>query len=64
MPVIRCWQSKQVVMMKRSLGIGYAGVANPLMFRDNTLMLLGDAKGNLDAIRTALDGADECVPFA
>merc|ERR1719463_184185 len=59
MPVIRCWQSKQVVMMKRSLGIGYAGVANPLMFRDNTLMLLGDAKGNLDAIRSAIDGNDE-----
>jgi NAD(P) transhydrogenase len=55
MPVIRCWQSKEVVMMKRSLGIGYAGVANPLMFKDNTLMLLGDAKGNLDAIRTSLD---------
>jgi NAD/NADP transhydrogenase beta subunit len=55
MPVIRCWQSKEVVMMKRSLGIGYAGVANPLMFNDNTLMLLGDAKGNLDAIRNSLD---------
>lgn len=55
MPVIRCWQSKEVVMLKRSLGIGYAGVANPLMFKDNTLMLLGDAKGNLDAIRSAID---------
>ena len=50
-------------MMKRSLGIGYAGVANPLMFQENTLMLLGDAKGNLDSIRTALDGAEECVPW-
>jgi NAD(P) transhydrogenase len=55
MPVIRCWQSKEVVMMKRSLGIGYAGMANPLMFRDNTLMLLGDAKGNLDAIRNVIE---------
>ncbi|VDM95637.1 unnamed protein product [Thelazia callipaeda] len=44
MPVLRVWKSKQVIIMKRSLGVGYAAVDNPVFFKKNTLMLLGDAK--------------------
>ena len=44
MPVLRVWKSKQVIVMKRSLAAGYAGVENPVFLKDNTDMLLGDAK--------------------
>ncbi len=44
MPVLRVWNSKQVVVMKRSMSSGYAGVENPVFVKDNTQMLLGDAK--------------------
>ena len=44
MPVLRVWNSKQVIVMKRSLAAGYAGVDNPVFLKDNTDMLLGDAK--------------------
>ena len=44
MPVLRVWKSGQVVVMKRSLGVGYAAVDNPIFFNENTAMLLGDAK--------------------
>jgi len=50
MPVLRVWNSKQVIVMKRSMGAGYAGAENPVFFKDNTDMLLGDAKKTLDAI--------------
>ena len=50
MPVLRVWQSKQVVVMKRSLGVGYAAVDNPIFFKENTNMLLGDAKKTCDAL--------------
>jgi len=50
MPVLEVWKSSTVVVMKRSLGTGYAGVQNPLFFKDNTEMLFGDAKKNIDAI--------------
>lgn len=50
MPVIRVWQAKQVIFMKRSMASGYAGVDNPVMFKNNTDMLLGDAKKSCDAI--------------
>ena len=50
MPVIRVWESKNVVVMKRSLGAGYAGADNPLFFKPNTDMLLGDAKATVDAL--------------
>ena len=43
-----------VVVFKRSLGTGYAGVQNPLFFKDNTDMLFGDAKKNVDALLTEL----------
>ncbi|KAL7055122.1 hypothetical protein AAHC03_024517 [Spirometra sp. Aus1] len=44
MPVLRVWLSKKVIMVKRSLGVGYAAVDNPVFFKENTDMLLGDAK--------------------
>lgn len=50
MPVLRVWQSKQVVVMKRTLGVGYAAVDNPIFFKENTNMLLGDAKKTCDAL--------------
>lgn len=52
MPVIRVWLSKQVIVMKRSLGVGYAAVDNPIFFKDNTNMLLGDAKKTCDSLLT------------
>jgi NAD(P) transhydrogenase subunit beta len=57
MPVLEVWKSKSVVVMKRSLASGYAGVENPLFFKDNTKMLFGDAKKNVDAILTELRAA-------
>jgi NAD(P) transhydrogenase len=50
MPVIRVWLTKQVVVMKRTLGVGYAAVDNPIFFKENTHMLLGDAKKTCDAL--------------
>jgi len=50
MPVLKVWKSKQVVVMKRSLGVGYAAVDNPIFFNPNTAMLLGDAKKSCDGL--------------
>lgn len=50
MPVLRVWKSRQVIVMKRSLGVGYAAVDNPIFFNPNTSMLLGDAKKTCDAL--------------
>ena len=50
MPVIRAWQAKQVVVLKRSMASGYAGVENPLFFKPNTRMLFGDAKSSVEAL--------------
>ena len=52
MPVLHVWNSKQVVVMKRSMGAGYAAVDNPIFFKDNTSMLLGDAKATLEVLKT------------
>ena len=54
MPVIQVWNAKQVIVMKRSMATGYAGVQNPLFFKDNTDMLYGDAKDSVDKINSAL----------
>jgi NAD(P) transhydrogenase len=51
MPVIKVWKSKQVVFMKRSMGVGYAGADNPVFYKQNTSMLLGDAKKMCDALK-------------
>lgn len=50
MPVLRVWNAEQVVVMKRSLGVGYAAVDNPIFYKPNTSMLLGDAKKTCDAL--------------
>ena len=50
MPVIRVWNAKQVIVMKRSLAAGYAGVDNPLFIKENTSMLLGDAKDTVEKL--------------
>lgn len=50
MPVLHVWEASKVVVFKRSMGAGYAGVQNPLFFKENSEMLLGDAKASVDAI--------------
>ena len=57
MPVLEVWKSQTVVVLKRSLGAGYAGVANPLFYKDNTQMLFGDARTNMTAILSQLTAA-------
>ncbi len=54
MPVLEVWKANIVVVIKRTMASGYAGVENPLFYKDNTRMLLGDARKNLDAILTKL----------
>mmetsp|Transcript_81271 Transcript_81271/g.159531 ORF Transcript_81271/g.159531 Transcript_81271/m.159531 type:complete len:1032 (+) Transcript_81271:101-3196(+) len=54
MPVIQVWKSKHTIFMKRSMASGYAGVDNPVFYKGNTDMLLGDAKKTCDAIRAEL----------
>jgi len=44
MPVLQVWKGGTIVFIKRSLASGHAGIDNPLFYRDNTMMLLGDAK--------------------
>lgn len=50
MPVLRVWNSNQVIVMKRSMAAGYAGVDNPVFLKDNTDMLLGDAKDTCEKL--------------
>lgn len=54
MPVLEVWNAKTVIVSKRSMATGYAGVENPLFFKENTRMLFGDAKDSVDAIRQSL----------
>jgi NAD(P) transhydrogenase subunit beta len=54
MPVLEVWKGTTTIVLKRSMATGYAGVQNPLFFKDNTRMLFGDAKETLDAVLKAL----------
>ncbi len=54
MPVIEVWKARDVIVFKRSMATGYAGVQNPLFFKDNTQMLFGDAKDKVNEIVAAL----------
>jgi NAD(P) transhydrogenase subunit beta len=54
MPVLEVWKAGKVIMMKRSMNAGYAGVDNPLSYRENTMMLFGDAKATVGKLVTAL----------
>ena len=56
MPVLRVWEAKTVVVFKRSMNTGYAGVQNPLFFLDNSVMCFGDAKATVDEILHCLNG--------
>jgi len=50
MPVLKVWEAQDVIVFKRSMATGYAGVQNPLFFRENTQMLFGDAKASVEDI--------------
>ena len=54
MPVLEVWKGATTIVLKRSMATGYAGVQNPLFFKENTRMLFGDAKTSLDAVLKAL----------
>jgi NAD(P) transhydrogenase subunit beta len=54
MPVLRVWDAEHVIVFKRSMAAGYAGVQNPLFFRENTRMLFGDARERVEDIIRAL----------
>jgi NAD(P) transhydrogenase subunit beta len=54
MPVLKVWEAENVVVFKRSMNTGYAGVQNPLFFRDNSRMLFGDARERVEDILRAL----------
>ncbi|MGV6848614.1 MAG: NAD(P)(+) transhydrogenase (Re/Si-specific) subunit beta [Marinibacterium sp.] len=55
MPVLECWKSKQVIVMKRGKGTGYSGIENPLFFKENTRMFYGDARESLDKLLPMID---------
>lgn len=58
MPVLEVWNAANVVVMKRSLSVGYAGVDNPLFYKDNSQMLFGDAKANVAAILAEMQASE------
>jgi NAD(P) transhydrogenase subunit beta len=54
MPVLEVWKAKTVIVNKRSMATGYAGVDNPLFFHENTRMLFGDARSAVEGVLAAL----------
>jgi NAD(P) transhydrogenase subunit beta len=52
------WEAEQVIVFKRSMNTGYAGVQNPLFFRDNSRMLFGDARDRVEDILVSLPKSD------
>ncbi|MEO0758520.1 MAG: NAD(P)(+) transhydrogenase (Re/Si-specific) subunit beta [Cyanobacteria bacterium J06648_16] len=62
MPVLEVWNARNVIVMKRGMASGYAGVQNPLFFKENTQMLFGDAKANCNAILGRLQEASVAQP--
>ena len=50
MPVLEVWKADHVIILKRSMAVGYAGIDNPLFYRDNSRMLFGDAKDSIDQL--------------
>lgn len=57
MPIIDAYKSKQVIVLKRGMGAGYADLPNTMFYQPNTKMLFGDAKLTCDALKSALDAA-------
>lgn len=55
MPVLECWKGKTTIVLKRSMATGYAGVSNPLFYKENTRMLFGDARESLSSVLKHLD---------
>ena len=55
MPVLEVWKARAVIVIKRSMASGYAGVDNPLFFKDNTQMLFGDAKQSIEQVLGGLE---------
>jgi NAD(P) transhydrogenase subunit beta len=57
MPVLEVWKAAKVIMLKRGMSAGYAGVDNPLVYNDNTMMLFGDARQSVTKLLTALNSS-------
>ena len=55
MPVLEPWNGAITIILKRSMATGYAGVENPLFYKENSRMLFGDAKESIDALVSAID---------